>query len=47
MVCYLLHGDLVQAARHHLVALIGVPFALYALLAWTVQVIFGRRLPLP
>ena len=27
MVWYLLHGDLVAAARHHLVALIGVPFA--------------------
>lgn len=47
MVWYLLHGDLVEAARHHLVALIGVPFALYALLAWTAQVWFGRRWPLP
>jgi hypothetical protein len=39
------HGDLVQAARHHLLALVGVPFAGYALLAWTVTVWFGRRLP--
>lgn len=45
MVWYLLHGDLVEAARHHLVALVGVPFALYALAAWTAQVWFGRRWP--
>jgi hypothetical protein len=45
MVWYLLHGDLVQAARHHLVALVGVPFALYALTAWTAAVWFGRRWP--
>ena len=30
MFYYLLHGDLVQAARHHLVALIAVPFLVYA-----------------
>jgi hypothetical protein len=47
MAWYLLHGDLVQAARHHLVALIGAPLALHALLAWTMQVWFGRRLPQP
>ena len=47
MVWYLLHGDLVQAARHHLVALIGVPFASYALMARTAQVWFGRDWPLP
>lgn len=45
MVWYLLHGNLVEAARHHLVALAGVPFAGYALVAWTVQVWFGRRWP--
>lgn len=28
MVWYLLHGDLVQTGRHHLLALVGVPFAL-------------------
>lgn len=45
MVWYLLHGDLVQAARHHLVALIGVPFVLYSLAAWTALAWFGRRWP--
>ena len=47
MFWYLLHGDVVRAARHHLVALIAVPFALYAMLAWTANVWFGRSWPLP
>lgn len=47
MVWYLLHGDLVQAARHHLIALIGVPFALYALAAWTARAWWNRHWPLP
>ncbi len=45
MVWYVLHGDLINAARSHLVALIGVPFALYALLQWTLSSLFGLRLP--
>ncbi len=47
MVWYVLHGDLVQAARHHLVALVGVPFAVFTLVVWTARVWFGRRWPLP
>jgi hypothetical protein len=47
MVWYLLHGDLVQAARHHLLALVGVPFACYALAVWTARARFGRSWPLP
>src|SRR5437899_1536283 len=45
MVWYLLHGDLVGAARSHLIALIGAPFVLYALIAWTASQTFGIRLP--
>lgn len=45
MVWYLLHGDLVNAARMHLVAFIGVPFALYALIQWSSASLFGLRLP--
>jgi hypothetical protein len=45
MVWYLLHGDLVNAARSHLVALAGVPFALYALVQWTAASLFRWRLP--
>jgi hypothetical protein len=44
MMWYLLHGDLVQAARHHLPALLGVPVAGYAWLRWTASAA-GRRLP--
>jgi hypothetical protein len=35
MFYYLIHGDLVQAARHHLPALIAVPFLGYLWLRWT------------
>lgn len=45
MVWYLLHGDLVQAARHHLAALVAVPFVVYAFVAWTVNWTFSVRLP--
>ena len=45
MVWYLLHGDVVNAARMHLVALIGTPFALYLLVQWSALRLFGRRLP--
>ncbi|GAB3235602.1 DUF2752 domain-containing protein [Glycomyces halotolerans] len=42
---YLAHGDLVHAFQHHPIALIGVPFALYALVWWTARTWFGRNLP--
>ena len=45
MVWYLLHGDVINAARMHLVALIGAPFALYALVQWSALWLFERRLP--
>lgn len=44
MVWYLLHGDLIGAARSHLVALIGVPFAVYALIEWTARQTFATTL---
>ena len=47
MVWYLLHGDLVDAARMNLPALVGAPVALYLLIAWTSGQVFGRRLPTP
>jgi hypothetical protein len=46
MFYYLLHGDLVQAARHHLVALVGMLYGGYALIVWTAGWVFGKRLPL-
>jgi hypothetical protein len=45
MVWYLLHGDVVNAARMHLIALIGTPFAVYALIQWSAEWLFGLRLP--
>lgn len=44
---YLVHGDLVRAFQHHPVALVGVPFALYALVWWTARTWFGRTFPSP
>lgn len=45
MFYYLIHGNLVEAARHHLVALVGLLYGLYALVAWTASWQFGKRLP--
>jgi hypothetical protein len=45
MFYYLLHGDLVQAARHHLAALVAVPFVAYLGVRWAVAAWFGRELP--
>ncbi|HEV2087512.1 MAG TPA: DUF2752 domain-containing protein [Cryptosporangiaceae bacterium] len=45
MVWYLLHGDLVQAGRHHLMALLAAPVLGWAFLAWGVKRIFGISLP--
>jgi hypothetical protein len=45
MAWYLLHGNFVEAARHHLIALLTVPVLLYALIAWTARSMFGITLP--
>lgn len=45
MVWYLLHGDVMQAARYHLLALVCVPVVVYAYAAWASKRIFGWRLP--
>jgi hypothetical protein len=45
MVWYLLHADVINAARMHLVALLGAPFALYMLVQWSAEWLFGLRLP--
>jgi len=44
MFYYLIHGNLVEAARHHLPALIAVPFLSYLWLRWMLGR-FGVRLP--
>ncbi|MGH3736305.1 MAG: DUF2752 domain-containing protein [Micromonosporaceae bacterium] len=45
MAWYLLHGDLIEAARHHLVAFIAVPFVVYAYIQWLANWTFGIKLP--
>ncbi len=44
---YLLHGDLVDAARMHLAAFLLVPIGAYAWLWWAAGWILGRALPMP
>ena len=45
MFFYLLHGDLVQAARHHLAALAAVPFLAYLGVRFVASAWLGRVLP--
>jgi len=44
MFYYLIHGNLIEAARHHLPALLAVPFLAYYWLRWTLGH-FGIQLP--
>jgi hypothetical protein len=46
MFYYLIHGNLIQAARHHLAALVGLLYGLYALVAWTGGWLLGKRIRL-
>ncbi|WP_279583043.1 DUF2752 domain-containing protein [Fodinicola feengrottensis] len=45
MVWYLLHGQIVQAARFHLFALVSIPIVVYAYVAWAAKRMFGWRIP--
>lgn len=45
MVWYVLHGDLVHAARYHLFALLMIPLVVYVYAAWTAKRVFAVRLP--
>lgn len=46
MYWYLLHGDLIQAGRHHLAALVGILYGGYALTVWSIASLPGRRVRL-
>lgn len=46
MTWYLLHGDLVEAARMHLAALLLVPVGGYVYVWWVASWVFGRHLPM-
>ena len=45
MFYYLIHGNLIQAARFHLPALIAAPVLAYLWLRWTLARVFGVQLP--
>jgi hypothetical protein len=44
MFYYLIHGNLVQAARMHLAALLGLGYGAYALAAWTLSWLLGKNM---
>ncbi len=46
MTWYLLHGDLLDAGRMHLAALLAVPVGAYAWVWWVAGWVVGRRLPM-
>jgi hypothetical protein len=45
MVWYVLHGDLPQAARHHVIALVALPVVLWLYVVWAARRWFGVTLP--
>lgn len=47
MFYHLIHGNLIQAARHHLAALVAMLVAGYYWTAWTGRWMFGLRIPMP
>ncbi|MEV0841135.1 DUF2752 domain-containing protein [Actinocatenispora sera] len=42
---YLLHGNLPEAARNHVLAVFAAPFVVYAYLAWALRRVFGIAMP--
>ncbi|BCJ34881.1 hypothetical protein Athai_23840 [Actinocatenispora thailandica] len=44
---YLLHGNLPEAARNHVLAVFAAPFVAYAYVAWALRRVFGITLPMP
>ncbi|HET8661941.1 MAG TPA: DUF2752 domain-containing protein [Micromonosporaceae bacterium] len=44
---YVLHGSIPAAARHHALFVFGLPFLLYAYIAWAGREVFRWRLPMP
>ncbi|HEX6074841.1 MAG TPA: DUF2752 domain-containing protein [Micromonosporaceae bacterium] len=42
---YLVHGNLPEAARHHVVAVFAAPFLVYLYLSWAAQRMFNLKLP--
>jgi hypothetical protein len=45
MVWYLLHGNVLEAARYHIIALLAVPVLVWAYVVWAAKRIFGVTVP--
>lgn len=43
---YLIHGNVVAAARNHAVAVFAAPFLVYMYISWSANRIFGTKLPM-
>jgi hypothetical protein len=43
---YLLHGNVPEAARHHMVAVFAAPFLVYLFVAWASNRIFRTKIPM-
>jgi hypothetical protein len=44
---YLLHGNIAEAARYHVVAVFAAPFLVWMYLAWAIGRITGKKIPTP
>jgi hypothetical protein len=44
---YLMHGNIPEAARHHVLAVFAAPFLVWLFVAWSVKHIWGRQIPVP
>ena len=44
---FLMHGNIPEAARHHVMAVFAAPFLVWLYLGWSVKQIWGRQIPLP
>jgi hypothetical protein len=44
---YLMHGNVPEAARHHVMAVFAAPFLVWLYVAWSVKHIWGRQIPVP
>lgn len=43
---YLIHGNVPEAARNHLLAVFAAPFVVYMYIAWSINRIFHTKLPM-
>lgn len=44
---YLMHGNVPEAARHHMLAVFAAPFLVWLYVAWTVKQVWGKTIPVP